>query len=248
VLVVPPFAEEMNKCRRMVTEATLELCSRGSAALVPDLYGTGDSQGDFADGRWGVWQENLETVCAWAEGNGLAVHALLAIRLGAALAISAGRNGRLPAVAVTVLWQPVLDGAKYLTQFLRLRTAGNLFAEGSKESIADLRARLAAGHRIEVAGYNLTGDLASDLDAVTQPTDIPRQLGAIHWMEVVRTPESGMPANSQALIDRYRVSGTRIADYTFVGEPFWATVEISRVPEMLDATLRPIAAAVTPSR
>ena len=244
VLVVPPFAEEMNKCRRMVTETALELCSTGYAVLVPDLYGTGDSQGDFADGRWGLWQEDLETVCAWGEANRLAVRAVLAVRLGAALAVSAACNGRLPAVAATAFWQPVLDGAKHLTQFLRLRTAGNLAGEGDKETVADLRAKLAAGQSVEVAGYGLAGDLASELDALEQPTQLPSQLGATHWMEVVRTPEGGLPATSKATIERLQASGSRVSPHTFVGEPFWATVEISTVPEMIRATAQSLSAGV----
>lgn len=238
VLVVPPFAEEMNKCRRMVTEVALELCSKGHAVLVPDLFGTGDSQGDFAEGRWELWQEDLERVCAWADAHGLAVRSLIAIRLGAALAISAARNGRIPAVAATAFWQPVLNGEQHLTQFLRMRTAGNLMAEGKKESVADLRAMLSAGQTIEVAGYELSGELAADLDAVTEPTDVPPGLGALYWMEVVRTLESGMSRASSAAIQRLQGSGERIHAQIFVGEPFWATVEITCNPEMIRATAR----------
>lgn len=238
VLVVPPFAEEMNKCRRMVTEAALELCSMGHAVLVPDLYGTGDSKGDFAEARWELWQEDLQTVCAWGEANGMGVRGVLAIRLGAALSVSAAREGRLPTVATTVFWQPVLDGAKYLTQFLRLRTAGNLLAEGERESVADLRARLAAGERIEVAGYELTGGLTADLDAIVQPPEVPSRLGTVHWMEIVRTPEGRLSPTSKATIERLQGSGSRVTQHTFIGEPFWATVEITRIREMTQATGR----------
>ena len=238
VLVVPPFAEEMNKCRRMVTDVALELCALGCAVLVPDLYGTGDSQGTFADARWGHWEADLEATCAWGEANGLGVRALLAIRLGAALAISAVRNGRLPDVAVTALWQPVLDGAQYLTQFLRLRTAGNLGTKSEKESVADLRSKLAAGQNLEIAGYNLSASLAADLSAVEPRADIPSQLGAIHWMEVVRTPESEIPIAARTSIERLRGSSRRIAEHTFIGEPFWGTVEISEIPNMIHRTAR----------
>ena len=54
--MVPPFAEEMNKCRPMVTEVALGLAESGIASIVPDLYGTGDSGGDFSEGDWETWQ------------------------------------------------------------------------------------------------------------------------------------------------------------------------------------------------
>ena len=59
VLVVPPFAEEMNKCRRMVTELAIRLAEQGIATLQPDFYGTGDSAGDFT-GRPGSFRGFLQ--------------------------------------------------------------------------------------------------------------------------------------------------------------------------------------------
>ena len=69
VLVVPPFAEEMNKCRRIVTEVALGLADRGVATLVPDLHGTGDSAGDFAEADWATWCGNLADAVEWSEAD-----------------------------------------------------------------------------------------------------------------------------------------------------------------------------------
>ena len=49
VLVIPPFAEEMNKSRRMFTLLADALGQQDIALCVFDLFGTGDSSGDFAD-------------------------------------------------------------------------------------------------------------------------------------------------------------------------------------------------------
>lgn len=89
VLVVPPFAEEMNKSRTMLTRLSRALALRGVATVVPDLYGTGDSEGDFAEASWEIWQDDLQCASAWCMSRGIAVSGLLAIRFGAALAIAA---------------------------------------------------------------------------------------------------------------------------------------------------------------
>ncbi len=153
----------------MVTEVALGLAGRGVATLVPDLYGTGDSEGDFADADWATWRNNLGGAVQWSAAQGHTVSGLLAIRLGAALAVGAQAAGLLPNVTRTVLWHPVFDGARALGQFLRLRTAANMIS-GSRESATDLKARLAQGETIEVAGYGLGGRLAADLESVATPS------------------------------------------------------------------------------
>jgi exosortase A-associated hydrolase 2 len=232
----------MNKCRRMVTETALELCRTGYAVLVPDLFGTGDSGGDFREARWSLWEDDLAAVCAWGADHGLPVTSVIAIRLGAALTISAARNGRIPTVESTVLWQPALDGSNHLAQFLRLRTAAAMFSASGRESVAELRSRLACGESIEVAGYDLSGELAADLERIRPPAAHVPELGAVHWMELVRSPDSGIPASQAAVMDCMRGSGGHITAHVFVGEPFWATVEIARIPEMIHATAHCISA------
>ncbi|MGH8218557.1 MAG: hydrolase 2, exosortase A system-associated [Steroidobacteraceae bacterium] len=237
VLVVPPFAEEMNKCRRMVTETALRLAAEGSAVLVPDLFGTGDSDGDFAEARWSVWEDDLARVCAWSSHQGAPVTSILAIRLGAALALSAVSAGRIVEAPSAVLWQPVFDGGRHLTQFLRLRTAAGALAEARRERVTELRARLAAGETLEVGGYPVEGGLAADLDALVPPRELPKPFESIHWMEVIRDPEEGIAESSRRLIGHDEQSAGHVFVRTFTGEPFWATVEVACLDEMVRATV-----------
>ena len=62
---LPPFAEEMNHSRRMATLQAHRLAALGIDVLVVDLFGTGDSAGDFADARWETWQEDAKAAVAW---------------------------------------------------------------------------------------------------------------------------------------------------------------------------------------
>ncbi len=59
LLILPPFAEEMNCCRRVFASLAATLAGTPAAAgtaadpatgidcFLPDFYGTGDSEGDF---------------------------------------------------------------------------------------------------------------------------------------------------------------------------------------------------------
>ena len=52
VVYIPPFAEEMNRSRRMAALQARALAESGWGVLTIDPYGCGDSAGDFADARW----------------------------------------------------------------------------------------------------------------------------------------------------------------------------------------------------
>lgn len=226
VLVVPPFAEEMNKCRHMVTELAHQLVRRGLAVVVPDLFGTGDSGGDFSDGGWECWQRDMRTVVEWCETRRINVKALLAVRLGAALAASAIGSGRVPGFDRTVLWQPVFGGARYLGQFLRLRVAASIASDQQRETVSALRARLASGDSLEVAGYRIAGRLAAELEVVEVPARLPTGFGAVHWMEVQRDDAVPVPASTTNLVEASRLAGGTVELRIIRGEPFWASTEV----------------------
>ncbi len=238
VLFVPPFAEEMNKCRRMISETAMELSSAGHAVLVPDLYGTGDSEGEFHHARWSCWEENLADVCAWSSANRIPVTSIIAVRLGAALALTAAARGVVASVRSAVFWEPVFDGRRHLTQFLRLRTAAKLIGDDRKETVDELRSKLSSGMTLEVAGYRIGSDLAADLDGLTPPLHATEGFGSLYWMEVV--PDGGGAVSSAAarLREQMERTGRKIAFQAFAGEPFWATVEVARVREMIHASVR----------
>jgi exosortase A-associated hydrolase 2 len=188
VLVVPPFGEEMNKSRRMIAETSQRLCEAGVTVVLPDLFGTGDSEGEFRDATLERWIDDLSSACRLAESRGRPVQAVLAVRLGSALAAAAARAGAVPAVTTSVWWQPVVDGKRHLAQFLRLRVAAGSMRGDDPETVEGLRGRSAAGETIAVAGYELSPALVSGLEALA--TDgLPPQVGALHWIEFVREAE-----------------------------------------------------------
>jgi exosortase A-associated hydrolase 2 len=234
VLHVPAFAEEMNKCRRMVALQARELAGQGLGVLLLDLYGTGDSHGDFADARWEIWRQDLATGVAWLRARGMQRLSLWGMRLGCLLAVDtlAELGG---AVDHLLFWQPVASGQQMLTQFLRLRMAAGLLG-GERESVAQLRARLAAGESLEVAGYELAPDLAAALDRVSL-ADGPAPLGLrVDWLEVVAAQDRGLGPASARLVQAWEAAGVRVQARPVAGDAFWSTQEIALAPELIRCT------------
>jgi len=95
-----------NKCedRRLFVEAAREIQIQGHNALRFDFYGSGDSEGDFADTRISTNIQNLHDVIQWAREQGFEHIAILGISMGAATAILTVTT---EPVDVLILWSSV---------------------------------------------------------------------------------------------------------------------------------------------
>ncbi|USX24312.1 hydrolase 2, exosortase A system-associated [Oxalobacteraceae bacterium OTU3CINTB1] len=237
LVYVPPFAEEMNKSRRMAALLALELARQGIATLRIDLHGCGDSSGDFADARWRHWRDDVGLASAWLQQRSGHRPALLGLRLGALLALDYAASAS-PAYAPghIILWQPVLDGATFLTQFLRLRMAGAMMSAtgAAGNTTAALRAMLAAGLSLEVAGYELSAELAQAIDGL-KLAPLGRAGCALHWFDIGPPARAPSPATDQALI-ALRQRGAEVAMTRIAGPAFWGSQEIATCQPLLEAT------------
>lgn len=231
VLYVPPFAEEMNKARRMVALQARRLAAAGFGVLIPDLYGCGDSAGDFAEARWEIWRDDLSRCLDWLRGRGHHRLVLWGLRLGALLAAELADERMTQRL---LLWQPVLDGERFLHQFLRLRlTADRL--KGGGETMARLQEMLAVGQTLDVSGYELSPELATAMKPArlqTPPADC-----RVDWFELVSAADRPLLPASQRVVDEWRAGGVTVHARTLVGEAFWATQEIAVAPDLLAATV-----------
>ncbi|HTZ81325.1 MAG TPA: hydrolase 2, exosortase A system-associated [Stellaceae bacterium] len=235
---VPPFAEEMNRARRMAALQACALAAAGIPVLLPDLHGTGDSEGEFRDARWPLWQADVRAAADWLQARHPGDVGLWGLRLGGLLAaeLAAGDPGRF---ARLVLWQPVSEGKSMLTQFLRLRIAAAM-QEGARQTTEALRAQLAAGEMLEVAGYEIAPELAADLDRARLQSCRPA--GPVDWLDVAEATETALAPTRQRAVDAWREAGVTVAAEAVAGEPFWATQEIALAPRLIGATVRRLAA------
>ncbi len=85
VLYVQPFAEEMNKSRRMAALQARQLAGQGFAVLMPDPYGCGDSGDDFSNARGDIWRQGLVQGIHWLRQTYPGPLALWGLRTGCLL-------------------------------------------------------------------------------------------------------------------------------------------------------------------
>src|SRR3954447_18891885 len=113
-IYIHPFGDEMNKSRRMAAVQARAFAEAGFGVLQIDLYGCGDSDGEFSDARWDIWKQDLAVARTWLTERVAAPISLWGLRLGALLALDFARGTSIK-IAQILLWQPVLSGDSFLT-------------------------------------------------------------------------------------------------------------------------------------
>ena len=235
----PPFAEELNKSRRMISLQAKKLAAMGFGVLVVDYFGTGDSEGDFGDASWDIWKKDIELITAWLEQQGVKRVTLWGLRLGALIAmdsIALLRNKLGNKLNRILLWQPVLRGDQMMTQFLRLRLAADMIGAGDKTTVRDLRSQLVDGKNVEVAGYELSPALVAGIDSLQLLDMGLSDSPPIEWFEIVGSKEQTLNPASQKVRAAWSDSGIQVNAHKVVGESFWVTPEISVLPGLLERT------------
>lgn len=240
VIHFPAFAEEMNRSRALVARTARGLAERGVAVVVPDLFGTGDSAGDFVDADWAIWLADQLSVADWARKQGASELVFWGLRAGCLLAAEAASRMITPPTQL-VFWQPASSGKQLMTQFLRLRLAASLrqgddgFVE--HKNVAQLRDKLLTESSLRVAGYQLGAGLFQAIES-RQLNDFatPTRTRVSVW-EVISG--AGIPGSRviQKQLAQWREGGVKCTFSQVQGDPFWSTQELGLAQALTDETV-----------
>jgi exosortase A-associated hydrolase 2 len=241
IVYVHPFAEEMNKSRRMAALQSRALAAAGHAVLQIDLLGCGDSSGDFGDATWDDWVADIVEAVRWMRERYDGNLTLWGLRAGCLLAVAAAQ--RIAAPADFLFWQPATAGKLVLQQFLRMRLAAGMQSGAAKRSMESLRAQLAGGDAIEVAGYRLAPALAAGLAAATLGPPATHQ-AHVAWLEVSTREDTTLLPASAAAVEHWQQADQRITAGIVQGPAFWQTAEIEEAPALISATVAALAEPV----
>jgi exosortase A-associated hydrolase 2 len=229
-LYVHPFAEELNRSRHMAALQARRFAELGFAVLQIDLFGCGDSCGDFNAARWELWKRDLDAARAWLADRcpGGPLY-LWGLRLGGLLALDYAATRPVDGL---ILWQPFLDGRTCINQFLRQRLSAG--GPGSARSTSALRAELLARGVLEVEGYELAAPLAHAIDGCDAANLAPPAC-PVHWF-ASGTPEPvRLAASAARLQQQWAAAGTTLHFHALAGLPFW-NGEFADCPALLAAT------------
>ncbi|MCX2865002.1 hydrolase 2, exosortase A system-associated [Paucibacter sp. PLA-PC-4] len=236
ILHLHPFAEELNKTRRMSALQARAFAAAGFDVLQIDLLGCGDSSGDFGDASWQAWIDDGLAGIEWLrlQADPSTPLCLWGLRAGSLLAVELAR--RLSEPADLLLMQAPASGKVLLQQFLRLKLAAGLMDGDNKGLMTALRQSLAAGETVEIAGYRLSGALAQGLEAATMlpPTwcdGAPR----LAWLELSGQLGAELTPVASQTLARWQQAGYRIDARCVLGPAFWQTSEIEIAPQLIEA-------------
>jgi len=238
VLHIHAFAEEMNKSRRMAALQARQLATAGFAVLQIDLFGCGDSAGDFGQAGWQDWLADLHQAKTWLDARcdqttplwlwGHRAGCLLACELAAQID---------DMICNFLFWQAPANGRMLLQQFLRLKLAAGLADGSGAAAMAALKAQMAAGEVVEIAGYGLSPALASGLEQAGLTPPAGKRGHAIFLELSSQEGEEISPALALAA-QRWLAAGLRVQTHRILGPSFWQTNEIEDAPALLSAGLQ----------
>lgn len=247
VILVPPFAEEMNASRRAYTALSIALSERGIASLLFDFYATGDSEGEFADSDWDRWQADLQAMIAHARTHYAPERLqLLGLRSAALLIAEFIHTQPNTDIDQILLWQPVLKGREQVEQFFRLRLAANMMLDNGqkaaqRETTQSLRELAKLEGSVDVAGYTLSRNLIQSLEQrellspLLQASDCP----AIHWLDVSNM--SAPRGERASVLQQLQQAGRQLQYCAVDGKRFWAVMEAPIPDELLQLSVALIA-------
>jgi len=237
VLYIHPFAEEMNKSRRMAAMQSRAFARAGYTVLQIDLLGCGDSSDDFGDASWQAWVDDVQRGANWLAERVRAPLWLWGLRAGCLLAVDAARN--ISPTPDFIFWAPTSSGKLLLQQFLRVKAAADMLEGSAKGAVAAMRQTLANGQPIDIAGYTLSAELANGLEqSALLPFDAPRgpTQPRIEWFEISTAGNAEPSPVVQKSIANWRDRGFAVHCDMIVGPSFWQTSEIEDAPGLVVAT------------
>lgn len=229
ILILPSLFEELNRGRAIAARLARQLAGAGRTVHLIDGFGTGDSDGTLREVDPAWWRADLNAFCADTLAG--ARIDVLALRAGALLlsdqprAIPQGQYRHL------VLFQPVLDGRSFLTQFLRTRVAAARF-DGREETVEGLRDQACQSGWIEVAGYELGASLIAGLDAMRpEPPDAGERLTLVD----VGAANSPIPVPVKRWLTAAESAGWQTEHRRLMDLRFWASQELCAAEAMTAA-------------
>ncbi len=232
----PPFGDEMNQSRRMYRLTAEALATRGIAACVFDVLGTGDSSADFSAATVSAWLDDGRRMLGEAQRENVPL-ILIGCRLGVALAVKASESLSRPALLL-VGWAPVLQGSQQLSGLLRAAKIARM----NRPEASDPKAQWAAGEPGWLAGYPVSPVLARQLETF-DATGAPNASRAVLYE--LRAVQNETPVDaSEALRGRalnWTSHGTVTEAIALPGPAFWNVADFVDVPQLVEAT---VAAAV----
>jgi len=230
-----PFAEEKLWTHRVFVSFARDLAKLGYAVLRFDYMGHGDSDGEFEDST--VESRLADINCAMdllrLEVDNIENISLLGLRFGATLAALVAEQRT--DVDKLILWEPVVDGERYMQDLLRTNLTTQLAVYGKvTEKREDLVRQMQAGNTVNIDGYEMTNTLFEQASEINL---LQREIKFEGNSLIVQCGKEGQPVRKdlKSLSEQYADNEIHLA----VEEQFWREIKryYGRAENLFDVTL-----------
>lgn len=230
-----PFAEEKLWTQRVYVSFARMLAARGAWVLRFDAMGNGDSEGQFSASSVETMLSDVGCAISMLERSSGAVQSigLLGLRFGATVAALAAE--RQPSVNKLVLWEPVVDGGKYMQELLRVNlTTQTAIYKEIRHKREDLVRMMREGRTVNVDGYEIAYPCYEQAAALTLTEGVKRFPGSCLIVQIGSAGQAIRP-DVKALQEAYPSADIRES----VEEPFWKEIKrwYGAAPNLFETTL-----------
>tara|TARA_R110002049_G_scaffold147342_1_gene310155 strand:+ start:124754 stop:125497 length:744 start_codon:yes stop_codon:yes gene_type:complete len=182
VILVPPFAEEMNRSKKMYVLCARLLANAGIHSLCFDFAGTGDSYGEWGDFDYSDWKQNLIDVYQFAKKFASNI-SLITMRDGGLISLNLVKQNDIN-IDKCVLWDPIDSGEVLIRQLIRMKIANAMAGDLKKITTREVLDEIDKSGFLEVGGYHVSSDLIAAIKAEKIAEGIESVLGSteLHWM------------------------------------------------------------------
>ncbi len=221
LIFIPPFAEEANKSRHMLSALGRNLAKTGIQTTIIDLFGCGDSEGDIDQANLQIWHQDISKTIQHIQKKTTNI-SIGGLRLGATIALDFLATSQ-QSVDKILMWQPVLKGEQFIKQFIRLKLAESIATSSTPTtSTTEIIAELKQGNTQEIAGYPLTKELFQDINTLNcLNRDIPTDT-QLHLLEI----NSGAAPSTPMIQAASSYTNLKANHHICQGSQFWACQEI----------------------
>ena len=235
VILVPPFAEELNRSKRMYVLCARQLAAVGMDVFCFDFVGTGDSYGEWGTYSWSDWQQNLVNVYQHIQASWSDDISVITLRLGALIVSEAIVRSQLQ-FSKCLFWDPVEDGENYTRQLIRLKIAAAMSEDDQAVTTKEVMADIDMHGFLEVGGYCITADLLDSIRQAKLKNEIDKLINAtqLHWMVLKNTGQSNLVAYPTSVPEALR---DQVNMHMIQDTRFWMQQEVTIAPALLDKTV-----------
>lgn len=130
MIFVPPFAEEMNRSKRMYVLCSRLLANAGVHAICFDFAGTGDSSGEWGEYGLTDWKANLTDTYNYVRRFSTKT-SFVTLRDSALIAFELIKHANIK-IERCVLWDPIDNGEALIRQLIRMKIAAAMASDLKK--------------------------------------------------------------------------------------------------------------------